>query len=534
MLRDYQQRSKDQVYEWFEKNPVGNPCLVLPTGSGKSWLNAAIIADALQNWPQTRVLMLTHVKELIEQNADKMRLVWPNAPMGIYAAGLNRREIGEPITFASVQSVRNRAKALGHIDLVIIDECHLINNRKQGGYRKLLDELEEINPNLRVLGLTASPYRLGQGMVTDGDEPLFHDILEPVLIEELISKKYLARLVSKHTKMQLDTTGVRHRGGEFVAKDLNAAVTKDGTSESAVQEIVQRGADYRSWLIFCVSVEHAEQVRDEVRRHGISCESVTGSTPSNERRDILERFKSGDLRAVTNCEVLTTGFDHPDLDLIAMLRPTESPGLYQQIVGRGTRIKSHTDHCLILDFAGNIERHGPITNIRPPAPGGKRKGDAPVKICPDCDEIVHLSVMVCPECGYQWEKSEPSNLHLRNHDIMGEEPSEAEIGSWDWRVQKSRRTGIDMIKVRYFQGIGRIVATEYLCLLHPGTAGNKAAQKLYEILNAAGVKFDPSMRLPELAEFMRDVPPPSSIKYRKEGKFETIIERNWNGKVETD
>ena len=131
MLREYQTRTIDQLYEWFEAGSEGNPCLVLPTGSGI----AALCKDALQSWPETRILMLTHVKELIAQNAEKMRYHWPNAPMGIYSAGLRRKDLGEPITFAGIQSVRTKAKLIGHVDLVIIDEAHLVSHKDEGGYR---------------------------------------------------------------------------------------------------------------------------------------------------------------------------------------------------------------------------------------------------------------------------------------------------------------------------------------------------------------------------------------------------------------
>jgi len=161
MLRDYQQRAIDQLYAWFEAGNEGNPCLVLPTGSGKSHIVAALCKDALQNWPETRVLMLTHVKEILEQNAEKMRLHWPGAPMGIYSASVGRRDLGEPITFAGIQSVRRQAKTVGHVDIVMIDECHLVSHHDTGSYRKLLAELKEINPALRVVGLTATPVPPG-------------------------------------------------------------------------------------------------------------------------------------------------------------------------------------------------------------------------------------------------------------------------------------------------------------------------------------------------------------------------------------
>ena len=198
MLREYQQRTIDQLYAWFEAGNEGNPCLVLPTGSGKSHIIAALCKDALQSWPETRILMLTHVKELIAQNAEKMRQHWPNAPMGIYSAGLNRKELGEPITFAGIQSVRTKAKQIGHVDLVIIDEAHLVSHKDEGGYRTLLADLRAINGNLRIIGLTASPYRLGHGYITD-KPAIFDALIEPVSIEELIFKGYLSTLRSKLT-----------------------------------------------------------------------------------------------------------------------------------------------------------------------------------------------------------------------------------------------------------------------------------------------------------------------------------------------
>jgi DNA repair protein RadD len=226
MLSDYQQRTIDQLYKWFADGRKGHPCIELPTGSGKSHIVAALCKEAIQTWPETRILMLTHVKELIEQNAEKMRDHWPNAPLGIYSAGMRRRDIGEPITFAGIQSVRNKADQIGHVDLVLIDECHLVSHKQEGGYRKLIDDLTLINPALRVIGLTATPYRLGHGYITD-EPALFSDIIAPVSIEELIFKKHLAPLRSKLTNHKLSVDGVHKRGGEYIESELQAAVDTD-------------------------------------------------------------------------------------------------------------------------------------------------------------------------------------------------------------------------------------------------------------------------------------------------------------------
>jgi DNA repair protein RadD len=236
----------------------------------------------------------------------------------------------------------------------------LVNHKDEGGYRKLLGELKAINPHLRDIGLTATPYRLGHGLITD-KPALFDDLIEPVSIEELVFKGYLATLRSKITKAKLDTTGVHKRGGEFIESELQAAVDTDDKNQAVVQEVVALAGERKAWLVFCTGVKHAQHVAEVLRQHGVAAECVTGETPKKERERIIEISLAGRLRALTNANVLTTGFDYPDIDLIAMLRPTMSASLYVQMAGRGMRVKSHTDHCLVLDFAGVVEAHGPIT-----------------------------------------------------------------------------------------------------------------------------------------------------------------------------
>jgi DNA repair protein RadD len=340
MLRDYQQRTIDQLYAWFGDGNAGNPCLVLPTGSGKSHIVAALCKDALQSWPETRVLMLTHVKELISQNAAKMREHWPNAPMGIYSAGLGRKVLGEPITFAGIQSVRTKAAQIGHVDLVIIDECHLVSHKDEGGYRVLLADLLAINPALRVVGLTATPYRLGHGLITDAPA-LFHALIEPVSIEELIYKGHLSTLRSKPCQTSFDTSGVHKRGGEFIDSELQAAVDTEDNNLAVVDEVIARAGDRKAWLFFCAGVHHAEAIAALLGQYGIAAACVTGTTPKVERDKLLTDFKAGRLRALTNANVLTTGFDYPDIDLIAMLRPTMSPSLCSDGRSRNAGQKPH-------------------------------------------------------------------------------------------------------------------------------------------------------------------------------------------------
>lgn len=532
-LRPYQQRAIDQLYDWFRAGNTGNPCLVLPTGAGKSHIVAALCEDALTQWPETRVLMLTHVKELIEQNAAKLRAHWPGAPMGIYSASVGRKELGEPITFAGIQSIRKRAAELGHVDLVIIDEAHLVSHKDEGGYRTFIADLERVNPALRVVGLTATPYRLGHGLITDGDA-LFDDLIEPVSIEDLVHLGYLSRLRSKVTGARLNTEGVHTRGGEFVEAELQRAVNTRDQNERVVREVIELAGDRRSWLFFCAGVEHAEAVCDVLRAEGVEAACVTGATPKGERERIISEFKAGKLQALTNANVLTTGFDHPGVDLIAMLRPTMSPGLYVQMAGRGLRVAPGKADCLVLDFAGVVERHGPITAVEPPGRRREGNGEAPVKVCDQCAELVHPTVRVCPSCGFEFPAPEPKKLELRDVDIMGPPPGslvhELRVTEWEWRRHVGRSSGKESLRVRYYGGLTESV-DEYLTLAHDGYPGDKARRTLARIATAAGLSPGWSLvdDLDEIARTMNDVPPPAVVRYtvKKPGGLPEILKREW-------
>ena len=527
-LREYQQRTIDQLYAWFDAGGKGNPCLVLPTGSGKSHIVAALCKDALQNWPETRVLMLTHVKELIEQNAEKMRQHWPGAPMGIYSASIGRKDLGEPITFAGIQSVRTKAHQLGHTDLVIIDECHLVNHKDEGGYRRLLEQLKAINPAIRVVGLTATPYRLGHGLITD-KPALFDELINPTSIEELIHKGYLSTLRSKITKAKLDVTGVHKRGGEYIDSELQAAVDTDDKNQAVVQEIIALAGDRKAWLVFCAGVRHAQHIADALNQQGVAAECVTGETSKKERERMIDDFKAGRLRALTNANVLTTGFDYPDIDLIAMLRPTMSASLYVQMAGRGMRIKSHTDHCLVLDFAGVVASHGPITAVQPPKKGGDGNGEVPLKVCENCDELVHISVMVCPACGHPFPVKEIKKLQLHDDDIMGLDGTDLDVTSWTWRKHLSKQSGKEMLAVTYYGSLSDPPITEYLPITHEGYAGQMALQKLVDM--ARNSQIEPgglsAKSLDEMAVNMNKTQPPSYIEFKRDGKFFRVMRRKW-------
>jgi DNA repair protein RadD len=358
---------------------------------------------------------------------------------------------------------------------------------------------------------------------------MFDALLTPVSIEELIYKGFLAPLRSKHTTEKLDVSGVKKRGGEFIESELQAAVDTDPKNRAVVDEVMRMAEGRKAWLFFCAGVEHANHVAMVLQEKGIAAACVTGKTPKKEREKILADFKAGRLRALTNANVLTTGFDYPDIDLIAMLRPTMSPSLYVQMAGRGMRPKSHTDHCMVLDFAGVVATHGPITAVQPPKTGKKsdEPGEAPVKACPECFELVHPSAKECPSCGYQFPLAQ-KKLQLHHDDIMGLEGSKMQVTDWRWRKHLSRTSGKEMLAVSYYGGLSDPAIVEYFPVTHEGYAGQKARQSLFSIaINSGANNSNLIGELFEIAEDMTKFKPPQTIEYKKDGKFFRVMKRSW-------
>jgi DNA repair protein RadD len=225
--------------------------------------------------------------------------------------------------------------------------------------------------------------------------------------------------------------------------------------------------------------------------------------------------------------VLTTGFDYPDIDLIAMLRPTLSPSLYVQMAGRGMRPKSHTDHCLVLDFAGVVETHGPITAVQPPKKAGSGNGEVPVKVCDECAELCPISVRQCPACGFEFSTPAPKRFELRADDIMGLEASDMAVTSWHWRKHVSKASGKEMLAVTYYGALSDKPITEYLPINHEGYAGQKALGHLVQMKNKSGAPDTTDHSLDGISTSMNAGMPPAKIAYKQDGKFYRVLTREW-------
>jgi DNA repair protein RadD len=452
----------------------GNPLVVLPTGAGKTPTMAWMIQQYMREYPYLRVLVLAHIRELLTQGVEKMREIWPAAPVGVYSAGLRSKDRRAAITYAGIQSIWRKAAKFDPWDLIFVDEAHRIPVAGETTYRHFLGQAKECNPNLRIVGWTATPFRLDGGHIA-GRGRLFDDIVYEANVKDLISAGYLCPLKSKAGAATVDVGGVHVRKGEFVTSELMDRVAD--VVRPATNEAVRRMDGRKAIIFFCVTVEHAKQVSGYLAEHSITAPVIHAKTPPRERRDVIAQFTRGDLRTVVNVNVLSEGFDARRIDCVVLMRPTASAGLFYQQVGRGLRLHQDKNDCLVLDFAGNTLRHGPIDLIRPrnrSARGGEI-GESPAKSCPECDELIHAGLRECPACGFQFPP--PPIAHAAvPHDapiISDGAPWEVEVR--DVSVREHRKAGKPpSLLVTYFGAYES--HKEWVCFEHGSFATARAKQ----------------------------------------------------------
>ena len=474
--RSYQIEAVMSVPAYFAEKS-GNPVIAMPTGTGKSVVIAMLMQYVFYTWPGQRVMILTHVKELIEQNHQKLMGLWPAAPAGVYSSGLNRKDTGRAITFAGIGSVAKKAAVFGHIDLVLIDEAHMVSPSDETLYQKFLADLKKVNPNIKVIGLTATPWRLGQGRITsDGIfTDVCFDITNMAAFNRLVAEGYLAQLVPRQTKLLLDIDGVHMRGGELIASELQTAVDKSEVTYSALKEACEAGHDRKHWLAFASGVEHAIHIADMLNDMGVPAIAIHSKMGDAARDQAILDFKSGKYRCAVNNNVLTTGFDFPAIDLIIMLRPTASTVLWVQMLGRGTRPYEGKANCLVLDFAGNTRRLGPINDpVIPRKKGDKAGGEAPVKLCGACGTYNHASVRHCAYCGQEFTFAVKINHAASSEQVMkGDAPIVESFKVNHMTFSRHEKLGRPpMLKVTYYCGLRSF--SEYVCIQHEGFAQRKA------------------------------------------------------------
>ncbi len=478
-LYPYQLEAIEAVNAYMRTMSQGNPCIVLPAGSGKTVVMAEMIKDYTSRWKDTRICILAHTRELVNQNVNKLHAYWPDMPLaqaGVYSAGLKQRDTFNPVIFASIQSVYNKAYQLGRFDLIFVDEAHRIPFKGDGMYRQFIADNKEINSNSRVIGFTATDYRLQGGRVCRPNAILNHACYE-ANVKDLIDQGYLCPLVSKGSALHIDLTEIPIVNKDYRTADLEATMNQDHLVVGAVKEMIKFCADRKAWVVFCSGIEHAHHVSEELQKHDVYAPAVHSKMPAKERDQHIQAFTNGKLRALINVNVLSEGFDAPQIDAVIMLRPTMSPGMYYQQVGRGLRLHPSKTNCLVLDFANNIVTHGPIDDIHVTTKSGS--GPAVMKNCPECQTMVYGGVKECPDCGHEWETVESDmspdhQAHASGANILTSAESTLErIEVTKIEYEPHFKNGTAILKATYYHGITKL-CSEYVCLEHQGFAQKKA------------------------------------------------------------
>ena len=525
VLRDYQRRAVDGLFAYWETND-GWPVEILPTAAGKSVILATFIKEACERYPGTRIMVLTHVAKLLKQNAEKLFSVWPSAPADFYSASVGRKNAHAQILFAGIQSVYKQAYKVQGVDLVLIDESHLVSPKDTTRYRAFLADLKIINPHIKVAGFTASPWRLDSGLIYGQDDSLFTDCCHETTIPELLEGGYLCPITTRKTGEELDVSGVKTRGGEFIAGDLERAVDKEEVTRACVAEVV--ALDARPGLLFATGVKHAYHIRDEIRSHGYSCEVIDGDTPEMQRDIWIAAMCAGELDYLANCGTLTTGVDIPPLRMIGDMAPTKSPALHVQKLGRLMRLSPGKDRGIVLDFARNVDEHGPIDLIKPKPKGAKGSGDAPVKVCEECGAKVATGVRTCPECGTAFP---PPAVTFQAQAGKGAilstqiEPETIRVKGCTYNVH-TKPGKPPTLRVTYQHGLS--ATQEWIAFGHQGYARQKAEQWWMKRGNLPVPANTAEAQQRAAAGELRL---PSAIKVRKVGKWPEVIGYLWEDVV---
>ncbi len=386
-LRDYQVHAVEASLTHF-RNSNDPAVIVLPTGAGKS----LVIAE-LSRLAKGRVICLAHVKELVEQNHAKFLATGASA--GIYSAGLKQKSSTEKTTFASIQSLSANLEDFSEpASLIIIDECHRVGMEDGGQYNKTIEHFRALNPTVKILGLTATPYRLGSGWIYQTHyhgyarhctHSLFKKCIFELPLQHMVKKGFLTPPIHydaaiAHYDFSLLTESL---DGEQNTDDiaLNELIHKHPRVTKAVTEqILQLSENRQGVMIFAATIDHAKEIVSYLPKEQTAL--ITGKTKLQQRDRLIAAFKSKQIKYLVNVSVLTTGFDAPHVDVIAILRPTQSISLFQQIVGRGLRLSPGKKDCLVLDYTNNGY------NIFQPEIGEKRPTQDSVAVqihCPACD-----------------------------------------------------------------------------------------------------------------------------------------------------
>jgi len=544
--RWYQEGAVEALFNSVQKKGC-HPIAAIPTAGGKTPILCKLVDRILSENPKENILVLSHVKEILEQDYDAMRefFEWDDdadclsdySQIGVYSQGLKKKEV-KKITVAGIQSVWRKPEIFKKFGVVIIDECHLITTEDDGMYRSFLGALQA-----NYVGLTATPYRTGHGYIHKGEGALFNELAYDLTsfdnFNRLTDEGFLSPLFSMKTKLSMGEEKFKIVAGDFSQKDMSSKLDRDAITDAAIKEVLKFGKKYNRWLFFAIDIKHAENITRKLIEAGISAIAIH-SKMEGDRDQILKDSKAGKYRAVVNVDILTTGYNDPKIDLIVLMRPTQSPIIHVQTIGRGLRVHEDKEHCLVLDFAGNCKRLGPVNDVLVKDPSEKKCGNGGpmVKDCPECGIQNHLSAKKCANCDFIFPVAEKiKQIADSEADVVrrAEVPKKAEkpfveprwfdVNEINFSVGVSKYSKPNSFLVKY--GCGLTKFTEQVCIEHTGYARYLA---LFWIKNNwIDANSPEGLDSAGLLEAAKDgkIKIPSRIKVDTNGKYTRFIEKEF-------
>jgi DNA repair protein RadD len=525
-LRDYQ---VDALLAIKRALTLKDNCLLqAPTGAGKTIIFANLIGLWIREFPKLRVMVLAHRQELVDQAFSKLVGEYPDLYLKTRraCAGLGKVELNQPITIGTYQTLVRR-EITKEIHLVIIDEAHRITPKNQkSSYKTLIENLRAINPETRILGVTATPWRLGSGYIFGGENDWFDVLDYSIDMKRLIDQGYLVPIrfkVSVSYGMAEDLSAVSTSHGEYSVGDLGGTMCKEVFIESAVESYEKYGENRRAVVVFAVTIEHGELLERAFRAKGLKVRLIHSHMAQGTRKEILREFDRGEAEFLINVGILTEGWDSPKVNLILMARPTLSPGLYVQMIGRGTRIYEGKTDLLVLDLVNNSEKHG-----MPWDPYIKERRNF-YKICPACKTLLTERLSrKCSECGYEFPEPEAKPVMEKPLDDVNQSLM-VDYNSYGQRVKVQSyegyryvsKAGNKMIKLVVYTSKGAV--NEFLDIEGNGSEyGRKKALMWWRARD--NYNPDPPRSCEEAIKRLPDLHIPENVTIRRENGYYKVVE----------
>lgn len=463
-LRPYQEDMLDRTRAALQRHK--RVLLQAPTGAGKTALTVYMMGRAAEQGK--RSMFLVHQTELLSQTS---RALWAQKlEHGMIAAGRSRSR--QPAQVASVQTLVRRLKQYERPDLIIIDECH---RSASASYQAILQHW----PGVLVVGLTATPQRTdGKGL-----DDTYETIVLGPSIRELMDAGYLCDYEIFAPPNTLDLSAVKTRMGDYDRTELEATLDKPTITGDAVATY-RKHASGKRCVVMCVSIKHAEHVRDSYLAAGVPAEMIEGSMTNKERDEVLERMRSGQTLVIAQVQLLIEGVDIPSIEVVQWLRPTQSLIVWMQGNGRGLRPSPGKQSLLILDQVGNWSRHGLPDDDREWSLEGRKKGkrktddepDVRVQQCQKCYHVFRPGVAECPSCGAPVERKEQRKLEVVEGELQR---IDADLLRRETRREQGQARGLaQLVELGVNRGMKR--PAEWAANVFASRSGRKPSSKDYQ------------------------------------------------------